>query len=122
MASVLVIDDDEGHRTLLRHMLEGLGHEVVEALDGADGLRLFERHSPALVMTDINMPGLDGHEVIKAVRAHHGSVPIIALSGGSAIGKDDLLLQAASLGASEVITKPFEYGQIAGAVERALRS
>ena len=122
MARVLVIDDDEEPRTLLRHMLAGLGHEVVEALDGADGLRLFGRHTPDLVMTDINMPGVDGHEVIKAIRENHASVPIIAISGGSAIAKDELLLQAASLGAGEVIMKPFEFGQIAGAVARALRS
>ncbi len=121
MARVLVIDDDEEHRTLLRHMLEGLGHEVAAALDGADGLRLFGRHSPDLVMTDINMPGLDGHEVIKALKVRHAGVPVIAISGGSAIAKDDLLLKAAALGAVEVIMKPFEFRQIAGAVQRALR-
>ncbi len=121
MARVLVIDDDEEHRTLVRHMLVGAGHEVEEALDGAEGLRIFGKRPPDLVLTDINMPGLDGHEVIAALRVQHADVPIIAVSGGSAIGKDELLLKASALGAVEVIMKPFEFRQLIGAVERALK-
>jgi CheY-like chemotaxis protein len=120
MARVLVIDDDEEHRTLVRHMLVGVGHEVEEAVDGAEGLKMFGKRPPALVITDINMPGLDGHEVISALRVLHAGVPIIAISGGSAIAKDELLLKAIRLGASEVIMKPFEFRQLLGAVERAL--
>jgi len=121
MARVLVIDDDEEHRTLLRAMLEGAGHEVQEAEDGMEGLRLFGLGRPDLVFTDINMPGLDGHDVISALRIQHADVPVVAISGGSAVPKDELLLQASRLGAKEVIMKPFEYQQILGAVERALR-
>ena len=121
MARVLVIDDDEEHRTLAKAMLVGAGHEVEEALDGADGLRAFGKRPPDLVLTDINMPGLDGHEVIAALRVQHAKVPIIAVSGGSAIAKDELLLKALALGAVEVIMKPFEFRQLIGAVERALK-
>ena len=120
MARVLVIDDDEEHRTLVRQMLVGLGHEVEEAKDGAQGLRLVGKRRPGLVLTDINMPGLDGHDVISALRVLHADLPVIAISGGSAIAKDDLLLKAARLGAVEVIVKPFEFRQLAGAVARAL--
>ncbi len=120
MARVLVIDDDEETRTLVKRMLDGVGHQVEEALDGAEGLRLFGKRPPDLVLTDINMPGLDGHEVIAAIRVLHAEVPIIAISGGGAIGKDELLLKASDLGAVEVIMKPFEFRQLTGAVERAL--
>ncbi len=120
MARVLVIDDDEEARTLLRAMLVGAGHQVDEAGDGAEGLRVFGKLRQELVLTDINMPGLDGHEVIAALRVLHADVPIIAISGGSAVAKDELLLQAAALGANEVIMKPFEFGQLVGAVQRAL--
>ncbi len=120
MARVLVIDDDEEIRTLVKHMLVGEGHEVEEALDGAEGLRLFGKHLPDLVLTDINMPGLDGHDVIEAIRVLHADVPIIAVSGGGAISKDELLLKASALGATEIIMKPFEFRQLVGAVERAL--
>ena len=121
MARVLVIDDDEEIRTLVKHMLVGEGHQVEEAIDGAEGLRLFGKRPPDLVLTDINMPGLDGHEVITAIRVLHAEVPIIAVSGGGAIGQDELLLKASALGAVEIIMKPFEYRQLVGAVERALR-
>ena len=120
MARVLVIDDDEEYRTLVRHMLVGEGHQVDEALDGAEGLRLFGKSPPDLVLTDINMPGLDGHEVITAIRVLHPEVPIIAVSGGGAIAKDELLVKASALGAVEIIMKPFEFTQLVGAVKRAL--
>ena len=122
MAHVLVIDDDEASRTLVKRMLDGVGHQVEEALDGAEGLRLFGEHPPDLVLTDINMPGLDGHDVIEAIRVLHPEVPIIAISGGGATPKDELLLKASALGAAEVIMKPFEFRQLVGAVERALGS
>ncbi|MDH3207829.1 MAG: response regulator [Gemmatimonadota bacterium] len=120
MARVLVIDDDEEHRTLIKAMLVSVGHHVEEAVDGAEGLKLFGKRAPHLVLTDINMPGLDGHEVIAALRVANGDVPIIAISGGSAVAKDELLLKAAELGAVEVIMKPFGFEQLKGAVARAL--
>ena len=120
MARVLVIDDDEDIRTLVAAMLERAGHKPEVAADGATGLRMFGQSKPHLVLTDISMPGLDGHDVISALRVMHDDVPIIAISGGSEVAKDELLLQAARLGASEVIMKPFEFEQLAGAVSRAL--
>ena len=120
MARVLVIDDDEVARTLVKRMLDGEGHLVEEAHDGAEGLRLFGQNTPDLVLTDINMPGLDGHDVIEAIRVMHADVPIIAISGGGATPKDELLLKASNLGAVEIIMKPFEFRQLVGAVERAL--
>lgn len=120
MARVLVIDDDEEQRTLVRAMLSGAGHHVEEAADGAEGLRKFGAAKPDLVLTDIHMPGLDGHEVISALKVLHSDVPVIAMSGGSAVPKDELLIQAVSLGAKEVIMKPFEFRQLLGAIQRAL--
>lgn len=120
MARVLVIDDDEEFRTLVKAMLTGVGHEVEEALDGRSGLRIFEERPPHCVITDINMPGMDGHEVIKALRKLNADVPIVAISGGGPVAKDELLLDAAALGATEVIMKPFEFNQLVGAVSRAL--
>ena len=120
MARVLVIDDDEEIRTIVEHMLVGAGHQVEAALDGAEGLRLFGKRPPDLVLTDINMPDLDGHDVIAAIRVLHPEVPIIAVSGGGAIPPDELLLKASALGAVEIIMKPFEFRQLVGAVERAL--
>lgn len=121
MAYVLVVDDDEEHRTLVRAMLAKLGHELAEAADGGQGLRLAVQRRPDLVLTDISMPGVDGHALISALRAKYADVPIVAISGGSAVPGDELLAKAVKLGAKEVIMKPFELGQLAGAVTRALR-
>lgn len=117
MARVLVIDDDEEIRTLVRHMLVSVGHQVEEAPDGMDGLRAFAKRRADLVITDISMPGMDGHEVILNFRTE---VPVIAISGGGPLPRDELLVKAAALGAAEVIVKPFEYRQLVGAVTRAL--
>jgi CheY-like chemotaxis protein len=121
LAYVLVVDDDEGHRALARAMLTKLGHEVGEAADGGQGLRLAVQRRPDMVLTDISMPGVDGHALISALRAKYADLPIIAISGGSAVPKDELLAKAVKLGAKEVIMKPFEPGQLAGAVSRALK-
>jgi len=122
MARVLVIDDDEMQRTLLDRMLSSVGMEVDCAEDGIEGLRLFNANTPDLVLTDISMPGLDGHEVIAAIRTNRSDIPIIAISGGGeSDAKDDLLAKAARLGAGEIIMKPFEFGQLMGAVKRALK-
>lgn len=120
MAHILVIDDDEDHRTLAREILERDGHRVEAAVDGHDGLKRFGRNRPDVVLTDINMPGLDGHAVIEALKVLHADVPIIAVSGGGARDKDELLLEAMRLGAVEVIMKPFDFRQLLGAVQRAV--
>jgi len=122
MARVLVIDDDEMQRTLLDRMLDSVGLEVDVASDGLEGLRLFNANEPDLVLTDISMPGLDGHEVISAIRTHRNDIPVIAISGGGGSAeKDELLARAAKLGATEIIMKPFEFNQLVGAVKRALK-
>lgn len=120
MARVLVIDDDEEIRTLVQTILVGAGHRVELAHDGKEGLRIFGKRPPDVVITDINMPGLDGHDVISALKVLHAHVPIIAISGGSAVPKDELLVKALKLGAVEVIMKPFEFRQLLGATQRAL--
>lgn len=121
MARVLVIDDDEEIRTLVESILVAAGHRVELASDGKEGLQALGKRPPDIVITDISMPGLDGHDVISALRVLHAHVPIIAISGGSAVPGDELLVKALQLGAVEVIVKPFEFRQLLGAVGRALQ-
>lgn len=120
MARVLVIEDDSAVRDLVVRMLSRVGHEVEAAPEGRDGLRMFEEAPSDLVITDINMPGMDGIEVIAAFRKFKADVPIIAISGGGLMPKELLLSNAAALGAVEVVSKPFEISQLIGAVDRAL--
>ena len=120
MARVLVIEDDDAVRGLVTRMLGRVGHEVVEAVEGREGLELFGASPTDLIITDINMPGMDGIEVISAFRRLRAGVPIIAISGGGLMPKELLLSNAAALGAVEVVSKPFEISQLVGAVARAL--
>jgi CheY-like chemotaxis protein len=121
MARVLVIEDDDAVRSLVIRMLERVGHEVVATPDGREALRLFGEEPTDLVITDINMPGMDGIEVISAFRAMRAGVPIIAISGGGLMPKELLLSSAAAMGAVEVVSKPFEISRLVGAVDRALQ-
>lgn len=83
--------------------LESLIQGAVDRLDFEYAARIRDRLelSPDLVLTDINMPGLDGHDVIEAIRVMRADIPIIAVSGGGAIDRNELLLEASALGAVE---------------------
>lgn len=103
MADILVIDDDPQMRRLLTRILEGAGHTVREAENGRLGIEEFRRRRPALVISDIVMPDVEGIETILTLRREAADLPIIAISGGS----DPLYLQAAAkLGAAAALEKP----------------
>ena len=71
MARILVIDDEEPLRQMIRHMLELDGHEVEEAIDGKEGMAAYRSRPPEVVMVDIRMPVKDGYEVIKELRQEY---------------------------------------------------
>ena len=81
MARILVVDDDKAVRLLLRAMLERRGHSVVEAEDGAEGLQYYRAAPADLVITDIQMPVMDGLQMIKELRGDFPTAKIIAISG-----------------------------------------
>lgn len=121
MNRVLVIDDDEQVREMLRRMLEYDGFEVVEAEDGDQGLRLAEQAPVDLVITDILMPNKEGLETIMGLRRHQRDLPIIAISGGGFSGSLDYLTTADKLGATMTVAKPFTRQQMIAAVRKALQ-
>ena len=81
MARILVVDDDKAVRQLLRTVLERRGHSVVEAENGAEGLQYYRAAPADLVITDIQMPVMDGLQMIKELRGAFPTVKIIAISG-----------------------------------------
>jgi two-component system, chemotaxis family, chemotaxis protein CheY len=81
VARILVVDDDNAIRLLLRSMLERRGHSVVEAENGAEGLQYYRAAPADLVITDIQMPVMDGLQMIKALRDDFPTAKIIAISG-----------------------------------------
>jgi DNA-binding NtrC family response regulator len=88
LARILIIDDDEYVRDVLRQMLEREGYEVDQACNGDDGVRIFSEHWQDLVITDILMPGMGGVQTIMELRLLSPDVKIIAISGGDQIAPE----------------------------------
>ena len=117
---ILVIDDDDQMRVLLRQVMEWAGYEVMEAEDGREGMQL-QRSDPAdLVITDLIMPEQEGLETIGQLRREFPGTKVIAISGGGRIGPEAYLPAAQELGADKVFSKPFDVRELAGAVKELL--
>jgi CheY-like chemotaxis protein len=120
MYSVLLIEDDESLRELLRITLIGAGYVVLEAINGRQGVQAFRKTPTDLVITDLYMPERDGLEVIEALRRTHPRVKVLAISGAS--GTMGYLPLAQSLGAVAVLQKPFAPSAFLHVVARLLKS
>ena len=120
MALVLVIDDDRFYLNVIRRILEDAGHQVIESTTGAEGISLYEEHKPAIVITDIFMPGMDGNEVIRVLRGINTKVGIIAVSAGGAFYDIDFLDTAKKLGADAILRKLDPKERILAEIERLL--
>ncbi len=120
MARVLIIDDESNVRSMLRRMLHQAGHQVSEASNGAEGIKLYEQDQPDLIITDILMPEKEGIETIIALHRANPDLPIIAISGGGRLGGTDFLCSAQLLGARHTLSKPFRGDQLLSAVSESL--
>src|ERR1700738_2092640 len=104
---ILVIDDDHLVLYTLTRILERNGYEVVTATDGRRAMAIFRDERPDVVITDLIMPEQEGIETIMMIRHERPEVGVIAISGGARSRNFDYLRMAGSLGAAEVIRKPF---------------
>jgi DNA-binding response OmpR family regulator len=127
MARILVIEDQEMLRATIRMVLEGAGHQIDVAVDGADGLRQARRSHFALVLCDVFMPNKDGIATLTELRRTDASVPVIMMSGGSprrlrAGDPDDMdyLQLAEQLGATRTVAKPFNARELRTLVDEVL--
>jgi len=117
MPRVLLIDDDAAIRSLCSVTLRAHGIEVIEAEDGAKGLKLVRRKRPDLLLLDVSMPGLDGFEVGQLVRRHRKTrhIPLMFLSGEAE--NDE---RARELGAIACLAKPFDPAALGSLIAAAL--
>lgn len=118
MASILILDDDESLRALLRYILEEDGHQIREATNGRNGLTLYREKPADLVITDILMPERDGMDVTLALTREFLDARVIAMTG--ATGDQNFLNIAKLFGARRVIQKPFSPTDLLRAVQFAL--
>jgi DNA-binding response OmpR family regulator len=119
-ARILIIEDDNGVRAMLRELLEFAGYEVVEAADGTQGLHLFRLDPTDLIITDLLMPRKNGLETILEVRRDFPEAKIIAISGGSWDGHQDILATAQKCGAARTFHKPFKAKEMLEAIREVL--
>jgi YesN/AraC family two-component response regulator len=120
MARILLIDDDDSVRTVLRLMLAQFGHTVIEARNGREGMELFTHANADLVITDIVMPEKEGLEVLREMREIHPPVRIIAISGGGRVNPKDYLRMAKFLGAAGVLAKPISSEALIATINEVL--
>lgn len=115
--SILTIDDSRTIRDLLRQTLVDAGFCVVQAVDGVHGLEVLDEAAPNVIVTDINMPRMDGFTFIENVRKNHRwrGVPILVLTTESDGAKKD---RARAAGATGWIVKPFNAVKLVDAVRR----
>lgn len=116
---ILIIDDDVGFRDLLRIHLSAAGYQVQVAEDGVTGGRALLEQPPDLVVSDLNMPYLDGFELLRLLHsdAQTASIPVILLSGRS---DGDTMAKAVELGAADYLTKPVTRDQLLESIEACL--
>jgi CheY-like chemotaxis protein len=123
MPSVLVVDDEEAVRQLIREALGQAGYEVNEARDGKEGLEQYRQAPADLVIMDILMPDQDGLESILTLRREYPTAKIIAITGGSdMIGILNFLDVAKMLGARRTLQKPFDMHHLLEVVQAELRA
>lgn len=108
MAKILVADDNPEVLSVLRRALEIQGHEVLTVEDGRSALTLLDDEPVDLLITDLNMPELDGIELLLAVRENSPALPIVVVSGGGLLDKELLLDNAGALGAHRTLAKPLD--------------
>jgi two-component system, OmpR family, KDP operon response regulator KdpE len=114
---ILVVDDEPPMRKLLRMGLASQGYEVLEAPNGKAALELLAR-KPALVILDLGLPDIDGHELLRRIRQDQESLPIVVLSSrGDEAGK----VAALDLGADDYVTKPFGMDELLARMRTAMR-
>ena len=119
MANILLIDDESSILKTLKIFLDGKGHTVYTAQTGNEGLSLYERHQPALVILDIRLPDRDGLDILRQIQDKESLAKVIMIT---AYQEMDTAIQAMKHGAFEYICKPLDIEELENAVERALQT
>lgn len=117
---ILVIEDNDDVREMLRELLEYAGYEVIEAADGPAGISLYRIARADLIITDLLMPQMSGLDAILEVRRDYPDAKIIAISGGGRQDEDGILSLARRFGASRTLQKPFRLQEMLEAVQQVL--
>ena len=116
---ILLIEDHEDNRRIVRDLLTSVGYELIEAVTGEEGVALAERRRPDLILMDVLLPGLDGYEATRLIKAKPElrQIPIIAVTSYALSGDDVKALEA---GCDAYIAKPFSPRELLAKVREFL--
>ena len=120
MIKILIIDDEELIRKMLRKLFKKNGYDVMEAHNGNQGIKLFKDYDPDLIITDLIMPEKEGLETIKKIKKLNPEIKIIAISGGGVVDPSMYLKLAKKFGAQYSFKKPIENEKLLMAVKNLL--
>jgi CheY-like chemotaxis protein len=113
--TVLVADDNEVAQRLCRRVLEKAGHKVLTASDGQEAVNLALANSPDMILMDVAMPGMDGLEAMRQIKAQKPGMTVVIASAHSMASDRERFLAA---GADDVLSKPFKLTELTGVVDR----
>ena len=116
---ILVVEDHEDNRRILRDLLTSVGFQLIEAETGPDGVQMAKLHQPDLILMDLQLPGIDGYEAARQIKAepHLSSVPIIAVTSFALSGDEE---RAFAAGCSAYISKPYSPRQLLARIREHL--
>jgi two-component system cell cycle response regulator DivK len=116
---ILVVEDTEDNRQIMRDLLTSVGYELIEAIDGATGVEAAIRENPDLILMDIQLPVLDGYEATRRIRANESTsrIPIIAVTSYALSGDAE---KAKAAGCDDYLAKPFSPRELLAMVRAKL--
>ena len=117
MAAILVVDDEQAIRAALADTLAFLGYEVATASNGTEGLRLFHKNSFQLVVTDVQIPGMDGWTLARHIKKRSPATPVVLITGSE---KETVLRKAKGNSIDSVLFKPFTLEDLQQTLQGAL--
>ena len=116
---ILIVEDHEDNRRILRDLLTSVGYELIEAVDGVEGVAAAATHRPDLILMDIQLPNIDGYEATRRIKANQElrNIPIIAVTSFALSGDDKMAYEA---GCAAYITKPFSPRKLLATIRKHL--
>ena len=116
---ILVVEDTEDNRQIMRDLFTSVGYEIIEAVDGSAGVETAIREIPDLILMDIQLPVFDGYEATRRIKAHAGTrhIPIIAVTSYALSGDED---KAKAAGCDDYLAKPFSPRQLLAMVRNRI--
>jgi two-component system cell cycle response regulator DivK len=117
---ILVVEDQEDNRQIIRDLVTSVGYEMIEAVDGEQGVALAAQHKPDLILMDIQLPVLDGYEATRRIKAQPElkAIPVIAVTSYALSGDDQ---KAFAAGCDGYVTKPFSPRQLLAKIREHLK-